>query len=65
MTDTERERKIQQAASGIEAAMYEWDQFGFFSARGRSDSYRLEMENLIRGRSAEKVGAMEDELGLL
>lgn len=52
MTDKDREMKIQRAASGIEAAMHEWEQSGCFAARGRADRYRLEMEALINGRGA-------------
>lgn len=64
MTDQEREIKIKRAASGLEAAMHEWEQAGCFAARGRADSYRLAMEALIKGRSAGAVANMEDALGL-
>lgn len=64
MTDQEREIKIKRAASGVEAAMHEWEQSGCFSARGRADRYRIEMEALIKGRSDGAVAGMEEALGL-
>lgn len=65
VTDTEREIKIQRAASGIEAAMHCWEQSGNFADRGRADRYRLEMEDLIRGRGPDQVARMEAQRGLL
>jgi hypothetical protein len=64
MTDKEREIKIQRCASGIEAAMHDYEQSGYFHDRGRADGYRIEMEALIKGRGADRVAAMEQALGL-
>jgi hypothetical protein len=49
----------------MEAAMARYEAHGDLSDRGEADRYRIEMEALIKGRSAAQVVQMEVERGLV
>ena len=64
MTDTERESEIARLTQEMEAAYAIWERDGCFAARGAADRLMRERDDLVRGRSAERVAQMEAERGL-
>jgi len=55
MTDTERESEIARLTQEMEAAYAIWQSDGCFAARGDADRLMRERDDLVRGRSAERV----------
>ena len=65
MSESEREEQIRCCGRLMEAAMARYEVHGDLSDRGEADRYRIEMEALIKGRSAAQVVQMEVERGLV
>lgn len=65
MTDTERESEIARLTQEMEAAYAIWQSDGCFAARGDADRLMRERDDLVRGRSAERVARMEADRGLV
>ena len=65
MSESEREEQIRCCGRLMEAAMARYEASGDLSDRGEADRYRMEMEALIKGRSAAQVAQMEAERGLV
>lgn len=64
MTDTDREAEIARLSAEMEAAYAIWQSDGCFAARGDADRLMRQRDDLVRGRSAERVAQMEAERGL-
>lgn len=64
MSDDERERAITGCGEQLLAWMAEWERTGCFSHRGVADFWRRQMEELVRGRSPEKVASLEVKRGI-
>ena len=64
MTDADREAEIARLSAEMEAAYAIWQSDGCFAARGDADRLMRERDDLVRGRSAERVAQMEAERGL-
>lgn len=64
MTDTERESEIARLTQEMEAAYAIWQSDGCFAARRDADRLMRQRDDLVRGRSAERVARMESERGL-
>ena len=65
MTDAQRESDIARLTQEMEAAYALWQSDGCFAAKGRADSLMRQRDDLVRGRSAERVAQMEAERGLV
>ena len=65
MTDAQRESDIARLTQEMEAAYAIWQSDGCFAAKGRADSLMRQRDDLVRGRSAERVAQMEAERGLV
>lgn len=59
-----RAQQIAQLDGLIAGLERRWDECGCFHARGQADRFRIAMEDLIRGRSAEQVARMQEARGL-
>ena len=64
LTDAEREERIRYCGEQLEVAMARWEAQGNFIDRADADTWRLRMEEAIRGRSTAQVARMEAERGL-
>ena len=65
MTDTDREAEIARLSAEMEAAYAIWQSDGCFAARDDADRLMRQRDDLVRGRSAERVAQMEAERGLV
>lgn len=65
MTDTQRESEIARLSAEMEAAYAVWQSDGCLAAKGRADALMRQRDDLVRGRSAERVARMERERGLV
>ena len=64
MTDEAREAEIARLSAEMEAAFAIWQSDECFAARDDADRLMRERDDLVRGRSAERVAQMEAERGL-
>ena len=65
MTDAQRESDIARLTQEMEAAYALWQSDGCFAAKDRADALMRQRDDLVRGRSAERVAQMEAERGLV